>query len=229
MHNLLKSSLVGTSLTLISLLFSSIGWAQAQYITDVFEVTLRSGPSTSNSIISMLKSGDKLKLIEQDNDTKYSHVETESGKQGYILTRFLDNEASGRARASKLLAETDSLKATIKELRQERDEFKKTKNSDNADIERLKQDLTRTENELTSLKTATHDSILILQQNEELKSLIEQLEDDKQMLTEENTRYKDSTAMDWFIRGASVALIAFLLGIIVTRIRWKKRDSWGSY
>ena len=31
------------------------------------------------------------------------------------------------------------------------------------------------------------------------------------------------------VRGGAVSLIAFVIGILVTRIRWKKRDSWGSY
>ena len=71
-----------------------------------------------------------------------------------------------------------------------------------------------------------NNTILVLQQNDSLKTRINDLEADKLKLLKENTTYKDSTAMDWFIRGASVSLIAFLLGIIVTKIRWKKRDSW---
>jgi SH3 domain protein len=49
------------------------------------------------------------------------------------------------------------------------------------------------------------------------------------MLTDENATLKDSTRMDWFIRGAAVSLVAFLIGILMTRIRWKKQESWGSY
>lgn len=224
-----KTPHIKSGLMLITLLFSNFGWAQTQYITDVFEVTLRSGASTSNSIISMLKSGDKLKVLEQDAETKYTLVETESGKKGYVLTRFLDDEASGRERSSKLQAVTESLKSSINSLKQERDEYKNMKENDSSEIVSLKTALTQTEEELTNLKLATHDTILIIQQNDSLKARINELETDKLKLSEENAQYKDSTAMDWFIRGASVSLIAFLLGIIVTRVRWKKRDSWGSY
>jgi len=93
----------------------------------------------------------------------------------------------------------------------------------------LRSKLNQTENELDDLKAATHDTLLIIQQNDTLKNRINELETDKRQLVDENTNYKDSTAMDWFIRGASVSLVAFLLGIIVTRIRWKKRDSWSNY
>ena len=73
------------------------------------------------------------------------------------------------------------------------------------------------------------NTLSILDDNERLKVIEEDLRSEKRQLSEENLRLKDSTKMDWFIRGAAVSLIAFLLGIIVTRISWKKKDSWGSY
>ena len=59
--------------------------------------------------------------------------------------------------------------------------------------------------------------------------MVEQLREEKAQLTEVNAELSDSTKLDWFIRGGAVSLIAFVIGILVTRIRWKKQDSWGSY
>lgn len=203
--------------------------AETRYITDQFEVTLRSGTSTSNSIISMLKSGQAVNLIEQDEDTRYSLVETENGKRGYVLTRYLDTQSSGRARLSVAQNRNSRLDSTIKSLRDELNRFKTTKREDDANIKQLETSLDKTTREFQALREATRDTTRVLQQNDSLKARINELEADKLRLSEENTMYKDSTAMDWFVRGAGVSLAAFLLGIIVTRIRWKKRDSWGSY
>ncbi len=218
-----------TIFLIFSLFITAQVWAETRYVTDEFEITLRSGPSTSNNILSMLKSGDKVEIIEQDAETKYSLVETERGKKGYVLTRFLEVLPSGRDRLAKLQLITDKHKETIELLRKELSEYKTQKADDSRSISTLETSLSKTEKELKDLKTATHDTILVLQQNDSLKSRINELEADKQKLSAENAQYKDSTAMDWFIRGASVSLIAFLLGIIVTRIRWKKRDSWSNY
>ena len=226
---MLKTPLLKATFIVFTIFFTSLSWAQTRYVTDQFEITMRSGPSTSNNIISMLKSGEKVTIIEQDDVTKYSLVETSKGKKGYVITRFLDNVASGRTRFSNLQIQTDKLKATIENLRQEASESKTQTNNDSSKILTLSSDLTKTESELNDLKAATHDTILVLQQNDSLKSRINDLEADKLQLLEENTGYKDSTAMDWFIRGSAVSLIAFLLGIIVTRISWKKRDSWSNY
>ena len=69
----------------------------------------------------------------------------------------------------------------------------------------------------------------ILEQNKRLQTVVDQLREEKVSLSDENARLSDTTGMDWFIRGAAVSLIAFVIGILVTRIRWRKQDSWGSY
>jgi SH3 domain protein len=217
------------TLFLSALFVSSTALAESLYITDQFEVTLRSGTSTSNSIISMLKSGQKVELIEQDVATKYSLVETDDGKKGYVLNRYLDKQPSGRERFNALQKQSEVLKKTISELKQQLKEYKSSKLSDDENISQLNQELTKTRQTLDKLREDTSDTVRVLEQNENLQTRINVLESEKKTLSDENAQYKDRTAMDWFVRGAGVALAAFLIGIIVTRIRWKKRDSWGSY
>jgi SH3 domain protein len=59
--------------------------------------------------------------------------------------------------------------------------------------------------------------------------MVDQLREEKAVLSDTNAELSDSTQIDWFVRGAAVSLIAFIIGILVTRIRWRKKDSWGSY
>ncbi len=222
-HHLLRLLVVSLSLVMTTAL------AQTRYVTDQFEITLRTGASTSNSILAMLRSGQAVTVLEQDNETKYSLVETADGKQGYVLTRFLDNEPSGREQSRQLREKSDKQQATIKDLTAQLEQHRTGKVKDDSTIRELQAALTSTRNELNSLQEATRDTVRVLQQNEDLQTRINDLDANIQKLTTENTAYKDRTAMDWFVRGAAVSLIAFLLGILVTRIRWKKRDSWGSY
>ncbi len=216
----------------LSLILSSTATqlaAETRYITDQFEVTMRSGTSTSNSIISMLDSGTAVTVIEEDVATRYSLVETDNGKQGYVLSRFLVALPAARDRLARLQVKSDELQNTIGELRKELANHRDIKQNDDQQISSLQGNLDKTEKALAELKQATSDTVSVINQNKDLQTRISQLVEEKERLSEENARYKDSTAMDWFIRGAAVSLIAFLLGIIVTRIRWKKQDSWGSY
>jgi uncharacterized protein YgiM (DUF1202 family) len=58
--------------------------AESAWVSDEFEITLRSGPSTSNAIELMLKSGTELEVLERDAETGYSRVRTGGGTEGWV-------------------------------------------------------------------------------------------------------------------------------------------------
>jgi SH3 domain protein len=203
--------------------------AQDRYVTDSFEITLRSGPSTSNSIRQMLKSGQKLQLLEADAGTGYSKVKLDNGREGYVLNRYLDTQPSGRQRAAELEQQVGELKTTLDQMQQQQQNNEQQQQTSAARITQLSTQLDQTLNAYEQLQEQTRDTVGILDQNRSQRERIQFLEQEQQRLTAENTTLKDRSAMDWFMRGAGVSLVAFLLGIIVTRIRWKKRDSWGDF
>ena len=203
--------------------------AEQKYVTDNFEVTLRSGTSTANSIVSLLKSGEPVTLLESDPETQYSLVETEDGKQGYVLSRFLVDEPAARARLAELQQTHAQQGETVTNQAGEIDQLREALEREQSDTEALKTALRASEQELSQVREAAQNALNILEQNERLQTVVEQLREEKSELSATNAELSDSTRMDWFIRGAGVSLIAFVIGILVTRIRWRKQDSWGSY
>ena len=217
-------------LSLLLLAAVSTGTAAEQkYVTDNFEVTLRSGTSTANSIVSLLKSGEPVTLLESDPETQYSLVETEDGKQGYVLSRFLVDEPAARARLAELQQTHAQQGETVTNQAGEIDQLREALEREQSDTEALKTALRASEQELSQVREAAQNALNILEQNERLQTVVEQLREEKSELSATNAELSDSTRMDWFIRGAGVSLIAFVIGILVTRIRWRKQDSWGSY
>jgi SH3 domain protein len=201
-------------LTLVYLCASNPLYAlETRYVTDEFEVTMRSGTSTSNSIVRMLRSGEALTVLEEDLPSQYSLVEAEGGKQGYVLSRFL--------------MEKPAAKQTLLELEERFAQQQQRLAEQATEVAELKQKLDREKTD--NGRTAAQDTLNILAQNEQLQTTVEQLRQEKTQLSEANSELSDSTRLDWFVRGGAVSLIAFVIGIVVTRIRWKKQDSWGSY
>ena len=98
------------SIILPLLLATNVAAAQTRYVTDIFEITLRSGKSTQNEIVRMLPSGTALEVIETDAKSGYTRVRTPSGKDGWVLSRYLMDLPSARARLSG--AETKLANAT---------------------------------------------------------------------------------------------------------------------
>ena len=94
-YKTLKFVVLG-SVAMASLGLAGAVFAETRYVTDELEVTLRSGQSTRNNIVRMLKSGTALEVLEDSGDTGYSLVRLPSGTEGWVLSRFLVNQPVAR-------------------------------------------------------------------------------------------------------------------------------------
>ncbi len=207
----------------------SAAQASTRYITDEFEVTMRSGTSTANSIVRMLRSGEAVNVLEDDLASKYSLVETEDGRKGYVLSRFLMEQPAARQSLQELEQRYASQQSRLEEQLAEVSVLNQALQQAQSDNAELKNALRASEQELETVRSAAQDTLNILEQNKQLQTVVAQLQQEKSQLSDENAALRDTTQIDWFVRGGAVSLIAFLIGIVVTRIRWRKQDSWGSY
>ena len=78
---------VGRWIALAFLVTSFEAGAQSAWVSDQFEVTLRSGPSTSNAIERMLPSGTEVEILERNTELGYARVRTQAGTEGWMLLR----------------------------------------------------------------------------------------------------------------------------------------------
>jgi SH3 domain protein len=208
---------------------SAVQAAEVKYVTDIFEVTMRSGTSTANSIVRLLSSGEAVTVLESDLASQYSLVETEDNQQGYVLTRFLEASPAAREILQNLRVEHEQQQLQVDEQRTEIKQLKESLQQEQTDSQTLKTTLGASEQELSEVRDAAQNTLSILEQNKRLQTVVDQLREEKTLLSDTNPEHSDSTQIDWFVRGAAVSLIAFIIGILVTRIRWRKQDSWGSY
>ena len=203
--------------------------AETRYITDEFEVTLRSGTSTANSIVKLLRSGEAVTVLEEDLASQYSLVETADNKKGYVLSRFLIEQPAARETLQKLQSEFERQRQNLQQQAGEIEILNQALAQEKSDNSALKSTLRASEQELSEVRTAAENTLDILEQNKRLQNVVEELQRQQQVIVDENAELKDSTRLDWFVRGGAVSLVAFVIGILVTRIRWRKQDSWGSY
>jgi SH3 domain protein len=203
--------------------------AENRFVTDVFEVTLRTGTSTSNSIVRMLRSGESVTLLEQDLASQYSLIETSDNKKGYVLSRFLMDRPAARESLQQLETTYQEQLEQLNQQSTEIDRLNQVLKQEQSDNEILTETLRASEQELSEIRNTAADAMNILEQNNELKDSVSKLTEQQTTISQENLELKDTSQMDWFVRGAAVSLIAFIIGILITKIRWRKQDSWGSY
>ena len=74
-------------LVLLVCLFSASVYGETMYVSDILKLTLRTGPSIENKIISVLESGQVMEVIKFGDE--WSRVQLPNGKEGWVLSRYL--------------------------------------------------------------------------------------------------------------------------------------------
>lgn len=202
--------------------------AETRYVSDQLEITLRKGKSTQQKIIAMLKSGTPLEVLRVDEDAGYTKVKTTSGKTGWVLTRFLMREPSARRQLSSMKAKLASLELKTRQRQNQFGELESSKNSLQQNVTRLQNENRKLSRQLAEIQRTAASALAIDKENKTLKTRIVETERDLQAVRLENETLRDRTARDWFLAGAIVVIGSMLLGILLTRIRWKRKSNWDS-
>ena len=201
---------------------------QTRYVTDEFEIMMRTGPSVKNKIVKTLTSGTKVIVLQEDAGDGYSQIQIESGDTGYALVRYLDLEPSARDQVASLKSQIDQLRsepenlASILAASQEDNALLITQNTELTD--RIKM----VEAELARIKKVSGDAVNIANQNERLKDEVHQLvlERDDERIQKESL--KDQSDQMNKIIGGSFVFLGLVLGWILSISGRRRRNSWGS-
>ena len=68
---------------------------------------------------------------------------------------------------------------------------------------------------------------LLASEKNELEANYAQLKSENQRLQRQNQDLADRKARDWFLAGGGVLVLGLVLGLIIPRLRWSRRDQWG--
>lgn len=216
-------------LLLALLLSPSLLHAQSAWVSDEFEITLRTGPSTGNAIELMLSSGTRLTVLERDAESGYTRVRTGGGTEGWVLSRYLMSEPSAREQLASLSSQLVSATEEGSTLNEQLDGIRSEYASANQQIAALTRDKERLEGELATIRRTAADVLSINAQNTDLREQlaaagvrIGSLEQENRELSGESTRF-------WFVTGAAVLVAGILLGIWLPRIRWQRRSRYDRF
>ena len=216
-----------TSLVVVLLLgMASSAVAETRYVSDRLEIQMRTGKGTQFRILRMLPSGTALDVLEVDQENGYSRVRAPGGVEGWVLSRYLMKGQAARDRltdAEKKLAE---LELENRKLKTSFGDLKEEKGSTEQERRELDKQNRKLSQELEEIRRTASSALAIDTENKDLKSKIVAYERQLQTLQQENEGLKDRTARDWFMVGAGVVILGMIIGLIIPRIRWRKKSSW---
>jgi len=200
--------------------------AASAWVSDEFEITLRSGPSTSNAIQLMVGSGMELEVLERDAETGYTHVRTPGGTEGWVLTRYLMNEPSAREQLQALSSQLSNANTRGSSLDTQLSSIRGEYESATSQIQGLERDKARLEQELAEIRRTAANVLTINEDNTRLREQLLNTEIRVDTVEEENRQLRSQTNYYWFVAGAGVLIFGALMGLILPRFKWRRRSRY---
>jgi SH3 domain protein len=156
-------------------------------------------------------------------------VTTDDGREGFVLTRQLVDQPVARdrlvalqERLRELEAAPGELSARLAALQDEHSELQRA----HRELQQIRENI---DSELTSLQRTAANAVRISNERDELRKQVVALTRETEDLKQERRELENSSTQRWFLIGAGVVVGGILIGLILPRLRVRRRrDSWGS-
>ena len=229
MKGLERMSRFSFVMVVMLVLFFSVqsSWAQKAYVTDSLRITLRTGPSVDNKIITMLPSGQVVEVLETSGE--WSRVQILEGEEitqeGWVLSRFLMNRLPWEVRVNALTEENNRLKEKLTTVEKELSETTRLSRELAGKLKNTSAALAKVEKDFKSLKQGAADYLALRTKHESVRSELETSRKNLRKVTRENEELRSSQRIKWFITGASVVVFGLIFGLILGKKQRRRRSS----
>ncbi|GAB6906945.1 conserved exported hypothetical protein [Desulfosarcina cetonica] len=204
------------------LLLPAISSAQTVYVSENFEITLRTGPGTDRKIIALVQSGNPLQMLEKGND--WSRVREPDGKEGWVLSRYLTTSRPCSMALERVRRDYDALTAQHNELKTKFDQLDSEKKVSDADLSQSQQERDALSAAYETLKKDSSEFLKLQKRYQETTTALQAEKTRSAKLEDENLEMKRNRITQWVLTGGGIMLVGFFIGLFSSSRR-KQRSS----
>lgn len=212
------------AMTLSLLIFSPLASAESRYISDQLEINVRTGKTPKHRIVSVLKSGSKVTIIEQD-DSGWSQIRMANGKEGWVLTRYLSRQPVARAQLAAMQREIKAKDKNLLRMQEKLDNITRERSELQQERATLEAENASLEGQLKDISGTAARTLQINALNRDLEDQVANLGADRDKLQFELDYHK--ARRDHLIVGGMICGVGILIGLILPRLG-RRKNSWGS-
>ena len=211
----IKSAL-GILVVAVLMLVPDQSLASPRYVMDMLQVTVRSGPTTGNKVLAVVSSGDMVETLGKEQDG-WTLVRAPNGKEGWMLSRYLQEEKPAVLRLKELDPQANKLLETVGTLETENKDLKERLGKVSAEAANLKAALDK-------LRSETSDVSKLQAEYESLQKEFSSQGQRLDQVSAEAESLKFGNNLKWFLAGAGVLVLGWILGLIMGR----RKKRWSS-
>ena len=207
------------------LLIPMTGMAATKYVSDQLVITLRTGQGNQFQIIKTLPSGTLLTVLEE-TQTGYTKVRTSDGTEGWVRTQYLSDDPPAAEELAKAQDKLTKLQDKLGKVEQELSALRKEKAQLDSQHNKLLNESKATTDELAKLEQIAAHPKQLESENVDLREKFAKMSDEFNLIKQENQVLKDRSKRNWFLAGALVVIIGIIIGLIIPKLRFRRKDSW---
>jgi SH3 domain protein len=184
--------------------------AEQGYITDRLHITLRRGPGNEYKILKSLPSATPVEILERGE--RYLKVRLEDGEEGYVLTQYVSDEMPYVLVAERLRRERDRLRDRLKALEDKERALQAELTAAGGRLQRSESELRKTTEQFQVLQAGSEHVTEIMSERDRLRQETQDLQAKLTVLKKDNARLLRTDIFRWFLAGAGVLWLGWLLG-----------------
>lgn len=207
-------SIVGICLFLLS---TAVLAETKYYINDSMKITLRTGPAIDRKIIALLSVGQEVEILKAENE--WTLIRLLDGKEGWVISRFLTDQTPDSIQLEALKKNHSTLQTKAASLMEENKAIK-------AENKKLGIDLTTNETKQMDLSKSYETLKRESKQFLDLQAKYKESTSKLAAQTQKAEKYEDELTkllwnknIKWFLSGAGVLILGFIIGFSAKRQR----------
>lgn len=221
---------MNTKITFIFLLFMISGLVNAKtvYVTDNMTFNVKVDDDTNSALLTTVTSGTPLTLLSKKRSSEYAKVRLANGQTGFILNSYLIPQPASKWYLEQANQELTKLKQEHSKTEQELATIKKR--GANAITESLTQERDKLAAELNQLRLISADAVAVRKQRDILQEDFIRVNREYEQLKLEKKTLETNANQDWFMYGGLLSLFGVLLGYILPKLSWRKKShNWDAF
>ncbi len=191
------------------------------YVTDSFEITVRTGTSTEHRILAILRSNEEIEALENVGD--WTKVRLNTGEEGYVLSRYLTPNIPKSFIITGLQKKVKTLQEELRNLSETKDSLEVSNSKLEHTLRSNMKQLAKLEKDYEDLKSGSTHYIEIKQIKDQLETDNKGLKSQLAALSEKNKELERKKDSLWFASGAGVLLAGWLFGLIMGRAQMRRK------
>ena len=198
-------------------MFSVPVQAETMYVSDIVKITLRTGPGADHRVIAMLRSGQEVEVLKSEDE--WTQVKLADGKEGWVLSSLLTSDKPKILLLDQTTEKNKALTSKVSDLMNKNNQLTEVNQGLENELAQLKKQLQETGR---SYETLQKESSEFLAMQSKYKKSAQELDAQVKKANEleaEIGKLKSNQNIKWFLIGAGVLLLGFLLGLSVKRQR----------